>query len=109
MRIFNVILNGDDVKEFCKLSKESKIAWIKQYTNQKDNELIADFLNNPPKHGDCGCGCGDKKAKVEIKKVIPEPPKEIVQEQELLENIEELDVNDNKSVQYTKRPRFRRE
>lgn len=102
MRIFNVTLNGDDAKEFCKLSRESKIAWIKKYSNQKDTELIKEFLNNIPKHADCGCGCGEKKAKVEAKKIIP--PKE-----ERREFIDDSDINDDISGQYRPRPRFRRE
>lgn len=74
MRIFNVILNGDDAKEFCNQSTDFKINWIRKYTNQKDMALIMDFINNPPKGDDCGCGCGDKKSGKEskTKEVKPE-------------------------------------
>lgn len=62
MEIFNKSLFGDDAIEFCKLPKEQKENWIRKYTNQQNDEIIEEFLNNPLKDGDCGCGCGGKKS-----------------------------------------------
>jgi hypothetical protein len=63
MEIFGRILSGDDAKAFCKLSNELKREWIAKYTKQTNEELITDFLTNPPKQRDCGCGCGGNKSK----------------------------------------------
>lgn len=69
MEIFNVRINGSDAKAFCKLSKEQKKQWILKYTNQKNEVLIEQFLTNPLKTNDCGCGCGGKNGN--ISKAIP--------------------------------------
>lgn len=71
MKIFNVILNGEAAKEFCHKSVEFKVDWIKKHTDQQNIDLIMDFINNPPKNNDCGCGCGDKKVKLTVKEELP--------------------------------------
>ena len=61
MKIFNVILNGDDAKYFCEQDEEFKIFWIRKHTNQQDINIIKEFLANPPKSNGEDCGCGKKK------------------------------------------------
>ncbi len=65
MEIFGVIISNEQSKEFCHLSKEDKRKWIEKYTKQRNEVLITDFINNPPKANgkDCGCGCGGSKSK----------------------------------------------
>jgi hypothetical protein len=107
MRIFNIILNGDDAKEFCKQNTEFKISWIKTHTNQKDMELIMEFINNPPKNNDCGCGCGEKKIQKQEK--IPtafEAPISLYDEKV---NKIDVEAEEEKPETFSKRPRFRRE
>lgn len=61
IQIFNIKLNGGDVKTFCQMTKEEKVAFIKANTNQKNDEIINNFLSQPLQVGDCGCGCGGSK------------------------------------------------
>lgn len=61
IQIFNIKLNGDDVKSFCEMTKEQKVAFIKEQTNQKNDDIINEFLSQPLQSGDCGCGCGGSK------------------------------------------------
>ena len=63
MEIFGRVISDKEAKEFCKLSNELKREWIAKYTKQTNEELITDFLTNPPKQRDCGCGCGGNKSK----------------------------------------------
>lgn len=63
MRIFNVILNGKDAEDFCNQTRGFKIKWIKKNTSQQNDEIIANFLDNPIKMDDTGCGCGKKQQK----------------------------------------------
>jgi hypothetical protein len=63
MEIFGKIISSEDAKIFCKLSEAEKRAWIEKYTKQRNENLITDFINNPPKNKDCGCGCGGSKNK----------------------------------------------
>jgi hypothetical protein len=67
MEIFGVIISKEQSKEFCHLSKEEKRNWILKYTKQRNEDLITDFINNPPKANgkDCGCGCGGSKTKTD--------------------------------------------
>ena len=60
MEIFGAKLNGDDAKWFCGQSKKDKKAWIKANTYMQDSATIDEWINNPPKQKDCGCGCGGK-------------------------------------------------
>lgn len=47
MEIFNIHVFGEDAQAFNELTIEQKITWIKKYTNQQNDELICEFLNNP--------------------------------------------------------------
>ena len=58
IQLFNIQLNGIDAENFCKLSKEKKVEYIKTHTNQSDDILIDELLNSSLKKLDCGCGCG---------------------------------------------------
>lgn len=74
MTIFNKIISTEDAKEFCKLSKNAKIEWIKKFTNQQDDGLILEFLNSSPQiASEKGCGCNHAKEHLkEIEVVSPE-------------------------------------
>jgi hypothetical protein len=67
MQIFNIQLNGEDAKLFCKQDVEFKVRWIKAHTNQQNDEQIMEWINSPKTDGDCGCGCGGHKTNSEIK------------------------------------------
>jgi hypothetical protein len=58
IQLFNIQLNGIDAKNFCKLSREKKVEFIKIHTNQNNDFLIDELLNSSLKKLDCGCGCG---------------------------------------------------
>ena len=61
IQIFNIQLNGIDAEKFCQKSKEEKIEYIKKHTNQKNDNIINEFLSRPINQQDCGCGCGGNK------------------------------------------------
>jgi hypothetical protein len=61
MQIFNIQINGIDAEEFCKQSTTYKLKWIKANTNQQNDSIIMEFLQNPNKTDKCGCGCTEKK------------------------------------------------
>jgi hypothetical protein len=66
MQIFNKLLAKDDFKAFLDLTRENKISWIKKHTNQQNEALINDFLDNPHKEVDgCCVGCGNNHKKNE--------------------------------------------
>jgi hypothetical protein len=67
MQVFNIQLNGEDAKEFCKQTTEFKVNWIKNHTNQQNDELIMEWITNPSTTDDCGCGCGGKKVNSDTK------------------------------------------
>jgi len=59
MEIFGKQIFGDDEKAWLKLCKESKKEWILKYTNQKNESLIDEFINNPNISKECKClNCG---------------------------------------------------
>jgi hypothetical protein len=94
MKIFDVILNGESAKAFCKQTTEFKVDWILKNTKQKDIGLIMQFIDNPPKHNDCGCCCGGKKKSVS--------ELEVFQETEVIEN--EMEDVENKDFIFEKKP-----
>jgi hypothetical protein len=66
MQIFNKLLGKDDFKAFLDLTREEKVVWIKKYTNQQNDVLINEFLDNPHKEVDgCCIGCGNNHKKNE--------------------------------------------
>lgn len=59
IHIFNKIIFGDDALDFISWSKSDQKEWIKKNTNQKSDELIDEFLNNPKIGKDAQClNCG---------------------------------------------------
>ena len=59
MEIFGKQIFGDDAKAWLKLCKEQKKEWILKYTNQKNESLIDEFINNPNISKECKClNCG---------------------------------------------------
>lgn len=62
IQLFNIQLNGQDAENFCKLSKEKKVEFIKKHSNQTDDFLIDELLKTSLKSTDCGCGCGGNKS-----------------------------------------------
>lgn len=71
MEIFNVQIFGEDAQEWLKLTKEEKTTWILNNTNQTDESLIAEFVENPKITKDAHClDCRDKKEKITITKIV---------------------------------------
>lgn len=61
MEIFNVEIFGEDKEQWLKQSPEEKVEWIRKYTNQQDDAIIEEFVNNPKISKDKIClTCGDK-------------------------------------------------
>ena len=59
MEIFNVMIFGNDAKDFLKLCKVKKREWILKNTYQRNETLIEDFINNPKISKECKClDCG---------------------------------------------------
>jgi hypothetical protein len=59
MEVFGKHIFGNDADKWLKLCKESKIEWILKNTNQTDNNLINEFINNPKISKECKClDCG---------------------------------------------------
>jgi hypothetical protein len=71
MKIFNIELFSTDAEWFCNLSKSEQITYIKNNTNQLDDNLINEFLASPLKVKDEYCfACRDKKEKISIAKIV---------------------------------------
>lgn len=47
MEIFNVQIFGSDKDQWLEMSVEDKVEWIRKYTNQQDDAIIEEFINNP--------------------------------------------------------------
>jgi len=61
MNIFDKHIFGDDANQWLALSVEDKVEWIRKYTNQQDDAIIEEFINNPNISKDKIClTCGDK-------------------------------------------------
>ena len=64
MDIFNVQIFGSDKEDWLKQSVEDKVEWIRKYTNQQNDEVIQEFINNPKISKDKIClTCGADKFK----------------------------------------------
>jgi hypothetical protein len=74
MTIFNVEIFGEHIEEFLSLCKEQKKEWILKYTNQKNETLIDEFINNPNISKECKClNCGKNGNKSErVPKTVAE-------------------------------------
>jgi hypothetical protein len=60
LKIFEVMLFGDDALEFCSMNKREKTAWIKANTSQKSTLIIKEFVDviENSKVGTCkSCNC----------------------------------------------------
>jgi len=72
MDIFGKQLFGSDSVEWLALCKDKKKEWILKYTNQRDENVIDEFVNNPTITKDCKCqDCGKTKKDVNISNTIP--------------------------------------
>ena len=59
MEIFGKHIFGTDAEQWLKLCKEQKKEWILKYTNQKNENLIDEFVKNPKISKECKClDCG---------------------------------------------------
>ena len=75
MDIFNVQIFGSDKEDWLKQSVEDKVEWIRKYTNQQNDEVIQEFINNPKISKDkicltCGADKFKEKEVVSVKKGI---------------------------------------
>jgi hypothetical protein len=62
MEIFGKHIFGNDAEAWLKLCKDKKKEWILKYTNQKNEALIDEFVNNPKISKECKClDCGKNK------------------------------------------------
>jgi len=79
MNIFDKHIFGDDAKQWMELSVEDKVDWIRKYTNQQDDAIIEEFINNPNISKDKIClTCGEKASFiVEEKPVVKKSKKKI--------------------------------
>lgn len=50
MEIFGAHIFTSDAQAFLDFSVNEKVEWIKKYTNQKDDDLINEFLSNLPQY-----------------------------------------------------------
>jgi len=65
LEVFGKMIFGDCAEQWLKLCKEQKREWILKNTNQKDEALITEFINNPNISKDCKClDCGKNKNNV---------------------------------------------
>lgn len=70
MEIFDKQIFGDDKEQWLKQTVAKKVAWIRKYTNQQDNAIIEEFVNNPKISKDKIClTCGDKAKSVKAKNI----------------------------------------
>lgn len=62
MEIFGKHIFGNDAEAWLKLCKDQKKEWILKYTNQTNEALIDEFINNPKISKECKClDCGKNK------------------------------------------------
>ena len=67
MVIFNVEIFGEDKDYWLAQTPEFKVEWIRKYTNQQDDAVIEEFINNPKISKDKIClTCGLEKHKEEV-------------------------------------------
>lgn len=62
LEIFGKIIFESDAIDWLSWCKDKKKDWILTHTNQKDESLIDEFINNPAISKDCKCSdCGKNK------------------------------------------------
>lgn len=72
MKIFNVEIFHSDADHFLALSCADKKEWIKENTNQTNDELIEEFIKTVVKGEDECAGCKKAKSKPDgISKGVP--------------------------------------
>lgn len=60
MTIFNIQIWGEDAENFCSLSNDDKIQWIKSHTNVNSDVIINEFLRSNYKGSkQCCAKCGE--------------------------------------------------
>lgn len=68
MEIFDKQIFGSDKEYWLSQTEEWKVEWIRKYTNQQNDAVIEEFINNPKISKDKIClTCGEK-----FKKIIQE-------------------------------------
>jgi hypothetical protein len=68
MEIFNKHIFGTDADSWLKQCKEYKKEWILKHTNQTDEKVIDEFVNNPKISKECKClDCGNKRKSIPAK------------------------------------------
>lgn len=67
LQIFNVSINGQkDIDWFTTLTREQQINWVLKHSNQKNEEMINNLLDNLEVTKQEGCvGCGQLNNKIE--------------------------------------------
>lgn len=71
MEIFGKHIFGSDAENWLKQCKEFKKEWILKYTNQTNETLIDEFINNHKISKECKClDCGNKRKRVPAKTEI---------------------------------------
>lgn len=67
LQIFNVSINGQkDIEWFTTLTREQQINWVLRHSNQKNEEMINNLLDNLEVTKQEGCvGCGQLNNKIE--------------------------------------------
>lgn len=61
MQIFNLQIFGEDKDYWLLQTAEWKVEWIRNNTNQQNDSIIEEFINNPKISKDKIClTCGDK-------------------------------------------------
>lgn len=79
MQIFNVQIFGSDKEQWLLQTVEEKVEWIRKYTNQQNDAIIEEFINNPKISNEKIClTCGLDKQKEEVKEVILDEIQEVV-------------------------------
>jgi len=62
LEIFGKIIFESDADAWLKLCKDQKREWILKHTEQRNEQLIDEFINNPSISKQCGCiDCGKNK------------------------------------------------
>lgn len=66
LEIFGKLIFESDADAWLKLCKDQKREWILKHTEQRNEQLIDEFINNPSISKQCGCiDCGKNKKKNE--------------------------------------------
>ena len=76
MQIFNVQIFGEDKDYWLSQTAEWKVEWIRNHTNQQNDAIIEEFINNIKISKDKIClTCGEK-----FQKIIQEDAKKLIKE-----------------------------